>query len=113
MNKIAHGIVLLSFALACWFVWGLLRMSAGVPLGGHALPAYTRLCIGLGPTVLPALVAAGGLYCAWVWARRSDRPVSWVAFLATTSGVLSFMLVLVVIAAYLPLLDALNRLAPK
>ena len=113
MNKIAHGIVLVFFALACWFVWGLLRISGGVPLEGHALPAYTRLCLGLGPTILPALVIVAALYCVWVWARKPDRPAPWVAFLATTTGVLSLTLVLVVVAAYLPLLDALNLLAHK
>ena len=111
MNKIAHGMILIFFALACWFVWGLLRLSAGVPLAGQALPAYTRLCIGLAPGILRGLVVLAGLYCIWVWVRKADRPAPWVAFLATTTSVLTFTTVLVVLAAYLPLLDSLNRLA--
>lgn len=113
MNKIAHLIVLAFFALACWFIWHLLRMSGGVPLEGHALPAYTRLCLGLGPNVFAGLVIAATLYCIWVWVRKSDGRLPWVAFLATTTGVLTFAMVLVGVAAYLPLLDALTMLTHK
>ena len=113
MNKIAHGIVLAFFAVACWFIWGFLRMSGGVPLGGYALPAYTRLCIGLAPNVLTTLVIASALYCIWVWVRKADGRTPWVTFLATTTGALVLVMVLVMAAAYLPLLDALNQLARK
>jgi hypothetical protein len=111
-NKIAHGIVLAFFALATWFLWGLLRLSGAVRLD-HAIPAYTRLCIGIGPQVLTSLVVVAGLYCGWVWIRKLESKNSWVAFLATTTGALVLVIVLVVLAAYLPLLDALNQLAHK
>ena len=113
MNKLAHAIVLCFFTLTCWFVWGFLRSSGGVPLGGRALPVYTRLCLGMGRNVLTGLVVAATLYCLWVWSRKSDGRAPWVAFLATACGVLTLVLVLVGIAAYLPLLDALNLLAQK
>ncbi len=113
MNKIAHLIILGFFALGCRFLWGLLHVSGGVPTEGHVLPAYTRLCLALGPGVLTALVVAAALYCVWVCARKSARPTPWVAFLSTTTAVLSFTMLLVIMAAYLPLLSALNVLAHK
>ncbi len=113
MNKVAHAVILGFFALACRFLWGLLHISAAVPLDGHALPAYTRLCLGLGPGALTALVVAAAVYCVWVWTRKRDAQSSWVAFLSTTTAVLSFMMLLVLVAAYLPLISALNQLAHK
>ena len=113
MNKIVHGVVLAFFGIACWFTWGLLRMSGGVPLGGRALPAYSRLCMGLGPNVLAILVVVAAVYCIWVWIRKADGRTSWIAFLATATGALVFVMVQVMVAAYLPLLDALNQLAHK
>jgi hypothetical protein len=112
MNKIAHGIVLAFFGTACWFTWGLLHISGGLRfhLQGHALPAYTRLCMGLGPSILTALVAIAAAYCLWVWVGKAASRASWVAFLATTTGALVFVMLLVGVAAYLPLLDALNQL---
>jgi hypothetical protein len=113
MNKVAHAVILGFFALGCRFLWGLLHVSGAVPLGGHALPAYTRLCLGLGPSVLTALVVVATLYCLWVWARKADGRASWVAFLSTATAVLSFTMLLVIVAAYLPLMSALNLLAHK
>jgi len=112
MNKIAHGIVLVFFGTACWFIWGLLHISGGLRLHlqGHPLPAYTRLCLGLGPGILTAIVALAAAYCLWVWGGRADQRPSWVAFLATTTGALVFVMILAGVAAYLPLVDALNQL---
>jgi hypothetical protein len=113
MNKVAHAAILGFFALGCWFLWGLLHVSGAVLLGGHALPAYTRLCLGLGPSVLTALVVVAALYCIWVWVRKADGRTSWVAFLSTTTAVLNFTMLLVIVAAYLPLMSAFNQLARK
>ncbi len=113
MNKVAHAVILGFFALACRFLWGLLHISGTVPLDGHALPAYTTLCLGVGPGVLTALVVAATLYCVWVWTRKKDARTSWMAFLSTTTAVLSFTMLLVIVAAYLPLMSALNQLAHK
>ncbi len=113
MNKVAHTVVLAFFALACWFLWGLLHVSGTVPQGDHNLPAYTRLCLGVGPTILTALVVLATLYCVWVWARKADGRTPWVAFLSTTTAVLSFVMLLVMMATYLPLLQALNGIAHR
>jgi hypothetical protein len=112
-GAIAHALIVVFFGLACRLLWGLLHVSAAVPLGGHALPAYTRLCLGVGPTVLTALVVAAAFYCIWACTRKGDRRPSWVAFLSTTTAILSFTMLLVLVAAYLPLMSALNLLAHK
>jgi hypothetical protein len=113
MNKVAHAVILAFFALACWFLWGLLHISAAVPLDGHPLPGYTGLCVWLGPSVLTALVVAAALYCVWVWFRKGEGRPSWVAFLSTTTAVLSFTMLLVILAAYLPLMSAINQFGHK
>ncbi len=110
---IAHALIVVFFGLGCWFLWGLLHVSGAVPLGGHALPAYTRLWLVIGPAVLTALVVAAAFYCIWACTRKGDRRPSWVAFLSTTTAVLILTTLLVLIAAYLPLMSALNLLAHK
>src|ERR1035437_3759855 len=47
LNKLAHGVVLVLFGAACWFVWALLQLPSMVRVHGVALqlPAFTRLCM--------------------------------------------------------------------
>ncbi len=110
---IAHALIVVFFGLGCWFLWGLPRVSGAVPLGGHAQPSSTRLCLGLGPGVLMALVVVATCHCIWACTRKGDRRPSWVAFLSTATAVMSFTMLLVLLAAYLPLMSALNLLAHK
>ena len=113
MSKIAHAVILGFFALGCRFLWGMLHISRGVPMDGHPLPAFSSLCLAIGPSALIALVVAAALYCLWVWTRQADARTSWVAFLSTTTAVLSFTMLLVMVAAYLPLVSVLDQLANK
>jgi hypothetical protein len=110
---VAHALILVFFGLGCRFLWGLLHVSGAVPLGGHALPGYTRLCLGLAPSVLTALVVVATFYCLWACTRKGEGRPSWVAFLSTTTAVLNLTMLLVLLAAYLPLMSALNLLAHK
>jgi hypothetical protein len=110
MSKVAHAVILGFFALGCRFLWGLLHISRTVPMEGHPLPAYSSFCLAIGPSVLIALVVAAALYCVWVWTRKGSARTSWVAFLSTTTAVLSFTMLLVVVAAYLPLVSVLDQL---
>jgi hypothetical protein len=117
LNKIAHGIVLALFGVACWLVWALLQLPAAVMpamwrLHGSEfqLPAFTRLCIGLGPSVIISLGALATGYCVWVWFRKAETTRSWVGFLATATGSLVFITPPIVVAIYLPLVSALNTL---
>lgn len=114
MNKIAHGLVLVFFGIACRFIAGYLRLSGALRfhLDGHQLPAYTRLCQGLGPGVLTAAVAAAAAYCLMVWIRKEDRRPPWVAFLAVTTATTVLAFLLAVAAVQLPVLDVLNRMPP-
>jgi hypothetical protein len=113
VNKFAHGVVLLFFSVACWFVWVLLRLPAMVRLKGVAweLPAFTRFCMSVGPPLLIGLGAVATVYCLWVWFSRAEAWKSWVGFLAVATGVLFILMLPVIVALYLPLVDALHHVA--
>ena len=111
VNKFAHGIVLLFFGLACWFVWVLLRLPAMVGLRGIAYepPAFTRFCMNVGPPVLLGFAVLATVYCLWVWFSHAETRKSWVGFLAVATAVLFVFMLPVIIALYLPLVDALHH----
>jgi hypothetical protein len=111
MNKFAHTLILVVFGIACWFVWGILTLASHTGHGGQ-LPDFTRFCIGLRPglMVLPILAA---VYCLWIWFRRADKLPSWVNFFAASTGVLVLVTLPTLIAAYLPLIAAVNDMARK
>jgi hypothetical protein len=115
MNKIAHGIVLAFLGVACWLVWALLQLPAMIRLKGDELllPAFTRLCMGVGPGVVVGLAALATLYCVWVWFRKAESRNSWVGFLATATGSLFLVTLPVVVAIYLPLINAVQRIPAK
>jgi hypothetical protein len=110
MNKIIHGVVLALFGAACWFVSLILRLPP-MAARGRMLPAFTRLCMGLGPYLLLGLAILATAYCLRVWLRKTDTGNSWVAFLATTVAALGLVLLPTIVAIYLPVVDALNHLA--
>ena len=115
MNRIAHGIVLVFFGLACWLVWVLLQLPLMVRLHGVELhlPAFTSFCIALGPFVVVGLAVLATAYCVWVWCRKAETRPSWVGFLATATGSLFLVTLPVVVALYLPLVNAFNNLPNK
>jgi len=80
--------------------------------GGYSLPAFTQLCIRFRPllVVLPILAAA---YCIYVWVRKTDERRSWVGFFAATMCALVLVTLPTMVAAYLPLIESLSRLAGK
>ena len=119
MNKMMHGVVLVLFGGACWFLSLILKLPlmvqpaaarlASVPPGQAVLPAFTRLCMGAGPVLLAALALLALGYCTYVWVRRAERQAPWVGFLATTMSALVLVLLPTVVAIYIPLVDFLNR----
>ena len=115
LNKIAHAIVLAFFGMACWLVWALLQLPPMVRLHGVELqlPAFTRFCMALGPSVIIGLAVLGTGYCVWVWLRRAETRISWVGFLATATGSLFLVTLPIVVAIYLPLVNAINSLPAK
>jgi hypothetical protein len=115
MNKIAHGIVLAFFGVACWLVWALLQLPPMLRLRGVELtiPAFTRLCMALGPIILIGLATLATGYCVWIWLRKADTRTSWVAFLATATGSLFLVTLPIVAAIYLHLVNALHSLPAK
>ena len=119
MNKILHGVVLVLFGGACWFLSLMLKLPlmvqpatarlASVPPGQAVLPAFTRLCMAAGPVLLAALAFLALGYCIYVWLGRAGRQAPWVGFLATTMSALVLVLLPAVVAIYIPLVDFLNR----
>jgi hypothetical protein len=114
MKKLIHGLVLTMFAFACWFAWALLTLTGSPILTTRLgqLPAFTRMCVGMRPVLL-ALPIMAAIYCVWVWSRKPDKVPSWIGFFAAAMGVLVLVAVPTMLAAYLPLLAAVNHLAAK
>jgi hypothetical protein len=112
MNKTMHGIVLVLFGSACWFVSMMLKLPQMAVHGGQ-LPAFTRLCMGVGPMLVGGLAILAAAYCLWVWLRKSESRASWVAFLAMTMSSLVVVLLPTMVAKYLPVIDSVNQLWAK
>ena len=115
MNKIAHALVLLFFGAGCWLVWALLQLPRMVRLHGVELhlPAFTKFCMDIGPAVVIALMALATVYCLRVWLRKTSAAGSWVGFLATATGSLLLLTLPIVVALYLPLINALQNVPGK
>ena len=119
MNKMMHAVVLVVFGGACWFMSMILKLPMMVvpaaarlhstPVENVQLPAFTRLCMALGPMLLAAFALLALAYCIYVWVRKTERPASWTGFLATTMSALVLLLLPTVVAIYIPLVDFLNR----
>jgi hypothetical protein len=61
--------------------------------------------------VVVALPVLAAVYCVWVWFRKADRVPSWMGFFAATTGLLVVVVLAAILAAYLPLVSAVNQLA--
>ena len=114
-NKLAHGVVLAFFGVACWFIWVLLQLPSMVRLHGVELylPAFTRFCIALGTWIVVGLAILATAYCIRVLIRKADSQSSWVAFLATVTAALLFVTLPTIVAIYLPLVNALRHLGAQ
>jgi hypothetical protein len=99
---VIHLLILVAFSYGCLLIWTLLGVAAGA-IRGAPLPAFTRLCVSMRPTliVLPIIAAA---YCAWVCFRASEEVPPWVCFFAVATGCLVLLGFTAGLAAYLPLM---------
>jgi hypothetical protein len=110
-NAIIHGVILLFFSVACWFLWAITRvtymMAPASAKRGEVLPGFTQLVIDCGPwLVIPPLLALS--YCVYVWMQKSHRRNSWTGFFAVTMAVLFLLAMPILIAALLPLIAFTN-----
>jgi len=112
MKKFIHALILAVFGYRCLVTWGLLTLAPHVRHLDRGLPGFTSLCIGLRPLVV-ALFILAAIYCLWVWFRKAERVPSWMGFFAATMGVLVLVALSAMLAAYLPLLAAVNNLPNK
>ena len=115
LNKLAHGVILALFVLGCWFAWVLLQLPAMVRMHGveQHLPAFTKLCVSLTTWVAIGLATLATAHCVRVWLAKAGRQFSWVAFLAAATGSLVLITFPIIIALYLPLVDALQHVAAR
>jgi hypothetical protein len=111
MNKLMHGIVLAVFVFACWSVSIILKLPTMAASGmNHPLPAFTRFCLAMGPTLMLVVTGLAAIYCLVVWIRKTEKCPSWVAFLATAMSAIVLLMLPMTIAIYLPLIDFIQRL---
>ena len=113
MNKFAHGMALAVFGAACWFTWATYKLPTMVRRPGLELPAFTTLCVSVGPAVVIGLAALATAYCLWIWIRKGESRNSWVAFLATATSALILVTLPSVVAISLALINAVNHLPAK
>jgi hypothetical protein len=113
MKKVAHGIVLVFFGAACWLAWASFKLPTMVRIPGLELPAFTKLCVGIGPSAVIGLAVLALVYCLWIWVQRGECRGSWVAFLATATSALVFVTLPSVVAISLALINAVNHLPAK
>ncbi len=119
MNKVMHGVVLLVFGVACGLLLLILKLPSmvlpaiarlpSVQPGQAVLPAFTRVCMEVGPLVVAALAVSAIGYCMYVWVRKVERQPSWTGFLSATMCALVLILLPSIVAIYIPLVDFLNR----
>jgi hypothetical protein len=112
LNAIIHGLILIFFSVACWFLWGvtcLPQMMAHLSARqGRPVPAFSQLVIACGPwLIVPPLLAAA--YCVYVWMQKSHRRNSWAGFFAVTMAILILLALPILIGAFLPVIDLLNQ----
>ena len=67
----------------------------------------------LGPFIIVGLATLATGYCIWVWRRKGETRASWVGFLATATGSLFLVTLPIVVAIYLPLVNALRNVQVK
>ena len=115
MNKVIHGLIVVVFGIACWFLWAWLTMSATFMqrvLTSEHIPAFTILVLNLRPLlfILPGLAA---VYCLCIWFRRDQTRATWQGFFASTMGVLVLLLLPCLFSVWLPVLSIIEKLGPR
>jgi hypothetical protein len=105
MNKAVHGLITLCLAVACWWLWAMLKLTAGFMhrVSDHP-PAYSQFCVEWRAAfvVLPILALS---YCVFVWLRKADKGPSWVGFFAATTGAFVLTMLPTLVAVWLPMVQ--------
>ena len=107
-----YAYLLAFFGLACWFTWATFKLPMMVRPGSE-LPAFTIFCVNTGPLVVIGLAVLATAYCLWIWIRKGESRNSWVAFLATATSALVFVMLPSVVATSLALINVVNHLPIK
>ncbi len=116
-NKILHGVILIFFALGCWFLWVLLHFPPMMQhdLQGRPLPAFTTFMVDMflnnSLIAVPPILAAA--YCVYIWSRKSKRDCAWMGFFAVTMGTLFLLTFQILVALLLPVIAFMNNVGAK
>jgi hypothetical protein len=112
-NKAIHGSVVVFLSVCCWFLWGMLKLTAGFMhrVSDHP-PMFTQLCVHL-KWVFAVFPVLALIYCVYVCLRRAEPRPSWVGFLAATTAALMLILLPTMIAAWLPLVQFIETAARR
>jgi hypothetical protein len=115
LDKVVHGLVLLYFVTACWFLWGILAVSRMMAPAfsrlqkGRPIPRFTEMFLDLAHYwYIPPLLAL--IYCGFVWTRNLYGRRTWFGFFAIATAALLLLALPVLIAAVLPAIDFLNSM---
>jgi len=107
-SAIIHGVVLVFFSVACWFLWGVLqvpRMLEGSSSQlARLIPAFTRLLMDYSSFLaVPPLLAL--VYCLYALNKKSGAKASWMGFFAATFGATLLLAIPIIIAVLLPFVE--------
>ena len=111
-NLIIHGVILIFFSVACWFLWGVLQIPRMLEGSSGQLarliPAFTRLLMDYSSFLsAPPLLALA--YCLIALSRKSNTKTSWMGFFAATVGALLLLAFPIILAVLLPFVEWIGQ----
>jgi hypothetical protein len=115
MHKMIPGFMVVFFGLGCALLWWMLTLVLQATqrfLPGFRVPPFTSLCISLRPALIILPISAVAC-CVYAWARRIESREAWLGFFAALVMALQLMMLPVVIAAWLPLLNIIEKIGSK
>jgi hypothetical protein len=102
MKKLTYILVTVTFAFACFGLWAMLNVLDSLSAqSAQALPAFTKLLVGLRIWLLLLPIPAAG-YCVYALVRRRVSEESGMAFIACAMSALCLVSFPVLMGVFLP-----------
>lgn len=115
-NIVAQALTLGFFCLGSWLLWALLHLPKMMEnsVKPELQPAFTKflvmLCLDHSCLMIPPALA--GVYCAYVWSKKSLRDCPWTGFFAVTVATLILFGSTIAIGLQLPVVSFMNQPKP-
>lgn len=110
-NLIIHGVILVFFSVACWFLWGVMQVPRMLAANGQLerlIPRFTQLLMDCSPFLaVPPLLAL--VYCLYALSRKSSAKASWMGFFAATFGAILLLALPIILAVLLPYVEWIHQ----